>query len=142
MLKSTPPKKKDFVGPAVIEASDCTKSFAIGSVIIKQRVLRNANLSWQSNSLTQKILTTFVIFHFHFYFQVPTVGNLTKNLNLWETKQIEKTHAKKNKHMYKIIFMWFSNLSTSTELQRFHYKIRKYNSALEHPQETQISITL
>ena len=32
-------QKKDFVGPAVIEASDCTKSFAIGSVIIEQRVI-------------------------------------------------------------------------------------------------------
>ena len=27
-----------------------------------------------------------------------------QNLNLWETKQIEKTHAKKNNYMHKTIF--------------------------------------
>ena len=36
--------------------------------------------------------------------------------------------------------MWFGNLLTSTELQGFHYKIRKYNSAQEHSQETQFPI--
>ena len=38
--------------------------------------------------------------------------------------------------------MWFGNLPTSTELQRFHYKIRRYNSVQEHSQETQFSIHL
>ena len=59
---------------------------------------------------------------------------------MWETKQIEKTHAKENNHTHKIIFTWFGNLLTSTELQGFHYKIRRYNSAQEHSQETQFSI--
>ena len=36
-------------------------------------------------------------------------------------KKIEKTHAKENNHTHKIIFTWFDNLLTSTELQRFHY---------------------
>ena len=63
-----------------------------------------------------------------------------QNFNLWETKQIEKTHVKENNHTHKTIFMWFGNLLTSTELQGFHYKIRKYNSAQEHSQETQFPI--
>ena len=63
-----------------------------------------------------------------------------QNLNLWETKQIEKTYAKENNHMHKTIFTWFGNLPTSTELQGFHYKIRRYNSAQEHSQETQFPI--
>ena len=36
--------------------------------------------------------------------------------------------------------MWFDNLPTFTELQGFHYKIRRYNSAQEHSQETQLPI--
>ena len=63
-----------------------------------------------------------------------------QNSNLWETKQIEKTHAKENNHTHKTIFTWFGNLPTSTELQGFHYKIRRYNSAQEHSQETQFPI--
>ena len=63
-----------------------------------------------------------------------------QNLNLWETKQIEKTHAKENNHTHKTIFTWFGNLPTSTELQRFHYKIRRYNSTQENSQETQFPI--
>ena len=54
---------------------------------------------------------------------------------------MEKTHAKENNHTHKTIFTWFGNLPTSTELQGFHYKIRRYNSAQEHSQETQFSIT-
>ena len=54
---------------------------------------------------------------------------------------LEKTHAKENNHTLKILFTWFSNLPTSTELQGFHYYQGKYNSAQEHSQETQISIT-
>ena len=42
--------------------------------------------------------------------------------------------------MHKTIFAWFGNLPTSTELQGFHYKIRRYNSAQEHSQETQFPI--
>ena len=38
--------------------------------------------------------------------------------------------------------MWFDNLSTSTEAQRFHYKIRRYNSAQEHSEEIQFLIHL
>ena len=60
-----------------------------------------------------------------------------QNSNLWETKQIEKTHVKENNHTHKTIFMWFGNLPTSTKLQGFHYKIRRYNSVQEHSQETQ-----
>ena len=63
-----------------------------------------------------------------------------QNSNLWETKQIEKRHVKENNHMHKTIFTWFGNLPTSTELQGFHYKIRRYNSAQEHSQETQFPI--
>ena len=63
-----------------------------------------------------------------------------QNFNLWETKQIEKTHVKENNHTHKTIFTWFGNLPTSTELQGFHYKIRRYNSAQEHSQETQFPI--
>ena len=59
----------------------------------------------------------------------PVCREFNQNSNLWETKQIEKTHAKENNHTYKTIFMWFGNLPTSTELQGFHYKIRRYNSA-------------
>ena len=36
--------------------------------------------------------------------------------------------------------MWFDNLPTFTELQGFHYKIRRYNSAQEYSQETQFPI--
>ena len=65
-----------------------------------------------------------------------------QNSNLWETKQKEKTHAKENNHTHKTIFTWFGNLPTFTELQGFHYKIRRYNSAQEHSQETQFPIHL
>ena len=43
-------------------------------------------------------------------------------------QKIEKINTKKNNHTHKIVFIWFSNLSTSTELQRFHYyqKKKKY----------------
>ena len=63
-----------------------------------------------------------------------------QNPNLWETKQIEKTHAKESNHTHKTIFTWFGNLPTSMELQEFHYKIRRYNSTQEHSQETQFPI--
>ena len=36
---------------------------------------------------------------------------------------------KKNNHTHKTIFMWFGNLPTSTELQRFHYYKKKIQSA-------------
>ena len=42
--------------------------------------------------------------------------------------------------MHKTIFTWFGNLPTFTELRGFHYKIRRYNSAQEHSQETQFPI--
>ena len=42
--------------------------------------------------------------------------------------------------MHKTIFTWFGNLPISTELQEFHYKIRRYNSAQEHSQENQFQI--
>ena len=42
--------------------------------------------------------------------------------------------------MHKTIFTWFGNLPTSMELQGFHYKIRRYNSAQEHSQKTQFPI--
>ena len=68
------------------------------------------------------------------------VGNFNQNSNLCETKQIEKTNVKENNHTHRTIFTWFGNLPTSTELQGFYYKIRRYNSAQEHSQETQFSI--
>ena len=40
-------------------------------------------------------------------------------------QKIEKINTKKNNHTHKIVFIWFSNLSTSTELQRFHYYQKK-----------------
>ena len=45
-----------------------------------------------------------------------------------EKQKIEKTHAKENNHTHKTIFMWFGNLPTSTELQRFHYYQGKIQS--------------
>ena len=39
MLKSIHPLPQDFVGPAVIEALDRTKCFAVGSVILEQQVI-------------------------------------------------------------------------------------------------------
>ena len=68
------------------------------------------------------------------------VGNLTKIPTYEKQKKIEKTHVKENNHTHKTIFTWFGNLPTSTELQRFHYKTRRYNSAQEHSQETQFPI--
>ena len=46
---------------------------------------------------------------------------LTEYPTFEKQKKIEKTHAKKDNHTYKTIFMWFGNLPTSTELQGFHY---------------------
>ena len=63
-----------------------------------------------------------------------------QNFNMWETKKIGKIYAKENNHTHKKIFTWFGNLPTSTELQGFHYKIRRYNSTQEHSQETQFLI--
>ena len=63
-----------------------------------------------------------------------------QNPNLWEIKQIEKTHAKENNRTHKTIFTWFGNLPTSTELQGFHYYQGKYNNAQEHSKKTQIPI--
>jgi len=45
-------------------------------------------------------------------------------------KKIEKTHAKENNHTHKTIFTWFSNLSTSMELQGFHYYQGKHKVRL------------
>ena len=44
------------------------------------------------------------------------VGNLTKIPTYEKQKKIEKTHVKENNYTHKIIFMWFGNLPTSTEL--------------------------
>ena len=55
---------------------------------------------------------------------------LTQILNLWETKKIEKTHAKENNHTHKTIFTWFDNLPTSTKLQGFHYYQERMQSAV------------
>ena len=53
---------------------------------------------------------------------LPTLcRELTWILNLWETKKIEKIHAKENNHTHKTIFTWFGNLLMSTKLQGFHY---------------------
>ena len=86
----------------------------------------------------QEHLITFAAHHHELWYHL--LGNSTKNSNLWETKQLEKTHVKENNHTHKTIFTWFGNLPTSTELQGFHYKIRRYNSAQEHSQETQFPI--
>ena len=75
-----------------------------------------------------------------YFYERDMCREFNQNLNLWETKQIEKTHAKENNHTHKTIFTWFDNLPTSTELQEFHYKIRRYNSAQKHSQETQFPI--
>ena len=79
------------------------------------------------------------------YFDANSFGcygcrEFNQNPNLWETKQIEKTHAKENNHTHKTIFTWFGNLPTSMELQGFYYYQGKYNSAQEHSQETQFPI--
>ena len=67
-------------------------------------------------------------------------GILTKIPTYEKQKQIEKIYVKENNHTHKTIFTWFGNLLTSTELQGFHYKIRRYNSAQKHSQETQFPI--
>ena len=46
--------------------------------------------------------------------------------NKENTRQRKQSHAQDNIYVVQ---------------QGFHYKIRRYNSALEHSQETQISIT-
>ena len=46
----------------------------------------------------------------------------------------------RNNYTHKTIFTWFGNLPMSTELHGFYYKIRRYNSAQEHSQETQFPI--
>ena len=72
------------------------------------------------------------------------VGNFNQNSNLWETKQIEKTHVKEKNHTHKTIFTWFGNLPTSTELQGFHY-IREntivHKNTLKKP-KSQYTLTL
>ena len=40
----------------------------------------------------------------------------------------ENIRQRKNNHTYKIIFTWFGNLPTSTELQGFHYYQGKIQS--------------
>ena len=43
---------------------------------------------------------------------------------------MEKIHAKKkNNHTRNTVFTWFSNLPSSTELQKFHYYQGKIQSA-------------
>ena len=72
--------------------------------------------------------------------EVP-VGNFNPKFQPVRNKtNRENTHVKENNHKHKTIFTWFGNLPTSTELQGFHYKIRRYNSAQEHSQETQFRI--
>ena len=48
---------------------------------------------------------------------------LTQNSQTYEKQNKEKHMPKKKKknHTHKIVFTWFSNLPTSTELQGFHY---------------------
>ena len=46
---------------------------------------------------------------------------LTWNSQPVKNKNYRKHTPKKNNHTHKIIFTWFNNLPTSTELQRFHY---------------------
>ena len=46
-------------------------------------------------------------------------------------KKIEKRkRQQKNNHTHKIVFTWFGNLPTSTELQKFHYYKRKLQCAV------------
>ena len=45
-------------------------------------------------------------------------------------KNREKKTPKKNNHMHKKVFTWFSDLPTSTELQGFHYYKRKLQCAV------------
>ena len=40
-----------------------------------------------------------------------------------------------------LVVLYSDYMLTSTELQGFYYKIRRYNSAQEHSQETQFPIT-
>ena len=46
---------------------------------------------------------------------------LTQNSQPVRNKKYRKHMPKKNNHTHKTVFTWFSNLPTSTELQRFHY---------------------
>ena len=42
----------------------------------------------------------------------------------------KKTPKEKQSHTHKIVFTWFGNLPTSTELQKFHYYKRKLQCAV------------
>ena len=114
-------------------------------------LLKKGNFGWNSKAdeafekLKRAMVTTRVLalpdFTDVFIVEIDaSCREFNQNSNLWETKQIKKTHAKENNHTHKTIFTWFGNLPTSTELQGFHYKIRRYNSAQEHSQETQFPI--
>ena len=46
---------------------------------------------------------------------------LNRNSETYEKQNRENTRQTKNNHTHKIVFTWFGNLSTSTELQGFHY---------------------
>ena len=65
---------------------------------------------------------------FHYGLSEGGVGNYHEIPKLMRNK-IEKRHVKKNNHTYKTVFMWFGNLFTSTELQRFYYYQGKIQSA-------------
>ena len=58
-------------------------------------------------------------------------SELTRKFQTCEKQNREKHTPKKNNHTHKTVFTQFSNLLTSTKLQRFHlsgkkYKVRQY----------------
>ena len=58
-------------------------------------------------------------------------SELTRNSQTCEKQNREKHTPKKNNHTHEIVFTWFKNLLTSTELQGFHYyqgRNTKYDS--------------
>ena len=53
--------------------------------------------------------------------QIMLMGIFMKFSDLWDVKIEKNIHKKKKIITHKTVFIWFANLPTFTELQRFHY---------------------
>ena len=79
----------------------------------------------------------------------PNCREFNQNPNIWETKQIEKTHTKENNHTHKTIFTWlaiclhprscrdFTIIRENTIVHKNTLKKSKsqYTLTLSHPQD-------
>ena len=73
---------------------------------------------WKLGSATKQALT--IVKFIEFSFWVLFDGNMYEIPRPVRCKNRKKYTSKKNNHT-KIVFTWFDNLLTSTELQGFHY---------------------